>query len=126
MIIRVVSDRSIGANLLLGKLWLRWFSVVSLLYLALFDRLLHLDGRALISLVILTNYLALVMIMSLVLMVPSRILNYLLILVVEIDFFHARIIQNFLLNFTRILLILSLNVFIQKIIIIFLFELFSV
>ena len=100
--------------------------MVSLLYLALFDRLLHLDGRALISLVILTNYLALVMIMSLVLMVPSRILNYLLILVVEIDFFHARIIQNFLLNFTRILLILSLNVFIQKIIIIFLFELFSV
>lgn len=124
VIIRIVTNRSIGANLLLGELWLRRFPMMSLLNLPLFHGLLGLVCVALISLIILADYLALIMVVTLV-MVASRILNNWLTLVVEIDLFNTCIIQNFLV-FARILLILNLNMIIQEIIIILLFEFFSV
>jgi len=113
VVIWVVADWRIGSNLLLGELWLRWFSVVSLLHLALFYGLLDLDSCALISLIILANNLALIVEVTLV-MVPSLNLNWLLTttLVIDLDIFNARVIQSFCRVFTHILLVLNLDVFI--------------
>lgn len=113
----IVADGGVGSDLLLGQLWLRRFPVVSLLNLTLFDALLLLNGGTIISLVILPDDLALVVIMTLVVMPSLLILNDGLSGIIEIYLFNTLI--------GHILLVLHLNLVVEEVFIVLLLQLLS-